>query len=186
VEGRLAPAKEKHTQLRVSCREAGPAAARDPGGGAMVEVELSWAWAWACSKIVVVEGIIIQDPSSFSTALLDLPFRTREATGHKAGMRWARGRSWTNHRPRMRQRKVQRPNKPQSRSHFSKSRQSLREPATALPTLPMLPTLPTLLPSWREPLTMPAACCTCFGMALTRRERFKERTSAACLPACTD
>jgi hypothetical protein len=41
VEGRLAPAKEKHTQLRVSCREAGPAAARDPGGGAMVEVELS-------------------------------------------------------------------------------------------------------------------------------------------------
>jgi hypothetical protein len=36
VEGRLAPAKEKHTQLCVSCvscREAGPAAARDPGGG---------------------------------------------------------------------------------------------------------------------------------------------------------
>jgi hypothetical protein len=106
-------------------------------GGAMVEVELSWAWA--CSKIVVVEGIIIQDPSSFSTALLDLPFRTREATGHKAGMKWARGRSWANHRPRMRQRKVQRPNKPQSRSHFSKSRQSLREPATALPTLPCCP-----------------------------------------------
>lgn len=57
-------------------------------GEQWVEVELSWAWACA-AKIVVVEGFIIRDPSSFSTACLDLPFRAREATGHKAGMRWA-------------------------------------------------------------------------------------------------
>jgi hypothetical protein len=87
VEGRLAPAKEKHTQLCVPCvlcREGGPAAARDPGGGEQWS-RSSCRGRGRAAKIVVVEGFIIQDPSSFSTACLDLPFRACEATGHKSG-----------------------------------------------------------------------------------------------------
>ena len=181
-------------------------------GEQWVEVELSWAWACA-AKIVVVEGFIIRDPSSFSTACLDLPFRAREAMGHKAGMRWAfavEAGPITGPAPGG----CSAQTKPQAPSQGVTSGRRVRpavRPAVSpvISAVSLLGNRPStahsarsahaahaahashtaLHSSWRERATRATRatdearcslhCCSCFGLALTRRDRFKERTSAA-------
>ena len=219
VEGRLAPAKEKHTQLCVSCvscREAGPAAARDPGGGEGGAMGRSRVvvGVGVCSKNSCRRRIYYSGPFKFLDCLLGFAFPSTRSDGPQSGDEVGfRGRSWANHRPGTRQRRVLRPNKapgPQSRSHFRKKgkassqassqsshkcSQSLGEPALHCPFCPFCPRCPRR-PRFPHcpPLLLAGAtratratdeascslhCCSCFGLALTRRDRFKERTSAA-------
>ena len=175
-------------------------------GEQWVEVELSWAWACA-AKIVVVEGFIIRDPSSFSTACLDLPFRAREATGHKAGMRWAfavEAEPITG--PACANGGCSAQTKPQAPSQGVTSGRRVRPAVSPVisavsllgnrplhcpfcpfcprcPRCPRFPHCPPLLLAGATRATDEASCslhcCSCFGLALTRRDRFKERTSAA-------
>ena len=90
MEGRLAPAKEKHTQLCVSCvscREAGPAAARDPGGGEGGAMGRSRVvvGVGVCSKNSCRRRIYYSGPFKFLDCLLGFAFPSTRSDGPQSG-----------------------------------------------------------------------------------------------------
>lgn len=218
MEGRLAPAKEKHTQLCVSCvscREAGPATARDPGGGEGGAMGRSRVvvGVGVCSKNSCRRRIYYSGPFKFLDCLLGFAFPSTRSDGPQSGDEVGfavEAEPITG--PACANGGCSAQTKPQAPSQGVISGRRVRPAVSPVisavsllgnrplhcpfcpfcpfcprrPRCPRFPHCPPLLLAGATRATRATDeascslhCCNCFGLALTRRDRFKERTSAA-------